>query len=146
MTNTFVLPSWPGAYLAGARTNQWAWHRKHVTTVTSVTRSVVHVKVQPDVQGAKGEGRITSHHIAARQFTAHSVYVLHRFFVFCYIASHCKFWLFHLLIIHPHRRALIVSWVLSCISAHSFKMINFCFPQLLLNQIMYSLSYNTPNP
>ena len=40
MTNTFVLPSWPGAYLAGARvsTNQRAWHRKHVTTVTSVLK------------------------------------------------------------------------------------------------------------
>ena len=39
VTNTFVLPSWPGAwsdpYLAGARMNQWAWHRKHMTTVTS---------------------------------------------------------------------------------------------------------------
>ena len=73
MTNTFVLPSWPGAYLAGARTNQWAWHRKHVTTVTSVTRSVVHVKVQPDVQGAKGEGRITSHIISQRGSSLHTV-------------------------------------------------------------------------
>ena len=35
-TNTFVLPSWPWAYLAGASVNQWAWHRKHMTTVTSV--------------------------------------------------------------------------------------------------------------
>ena len=32
VTNTFVLPSWPESYLAGA--NQWVWHRKHVTTVT----------------------------------------------------------------------------------------------------------------
>jgi len=49
VTNTFVLPSWPGTYLAGARANRWAWHRKHVTTVTSVytrTRSVVN-KVHP---------------------------------------------------------------------------------------------------
>ena len=36
VTKTFVLPSWPGAYLAGACANQWAWHRKHVTTVTSI--------------------------------------------------------------------------------------------------------------
>ena len=36
VTNTFVLASWPGAYLVGARAraNQWVWHRKHVTTVT----------------------------------------------------------------------------------------------------------------
>jgi len=42
VTNTFVLPSWPGAwsdpYLAGARVNQWVWHRKHVTTVTSYSK------------------------------------------------------------------------------------------------------------
>ena len=38
VTNTLVLPAWPGAYLAGARANQWAWHRKHVTTVTSMLK------------------------------------------------------------------------------------------------------------
>ena len=38
VTNTCVLPSWPGAYLAGAHVNQWAYHRKHVTTVTSVLK------------------------------------------------------------------------------------------------------------
>ena len=40
VTNTFVLPTWPGAwsdpYLVGVHANQWVWHRKHVTTVTSV--------------------------------------------------------------------------------------------------------------
>ena len=32
----FVFPSWPWAYIAGARVNQWAYHRKHMTTVTFV--------------------------------------------------------------------------------------------------------------
>ena len=37
VTNTFVLPSWPGAcYLAGARVNQWVWHRKRMTIITSI--------------------------------------------------------------------------------------------------------------
>jgi len=42
VTNTFVLPTWAGAwsdpYLVGVHANQWAWHMKHVTAVTSYSK------------------------------------------------------------------------------------------------------------
>ena len=38
VTNILVLPAWPGAYVAGECANQWAWYRKHMTTVTSVLK------------------------------------------------------------------------------------------------------------
>jgi len=58
VTNTLVLPAWPGAYLAGARANQWAWHRKHVTTVTSVLK-VLWTKCIPVIIQASNMSRIT---------------------------------------------------------------------------------------
>ena len=39
VTNTFVLPSWPGP-CARASAGQWAWHRKYVTTVTSALQAL----------------------------------------------------------------------------------------------------------
>ena len=59
------------------------------------TRSVVHVnKVHPTYEERRVKVALRHTLIATRQITAHSVYVLHRFFVFCYVASHRKFGLF----------------------------------------------------
>ena len=50
--DAFVFHSWPGAYLAGARANQWAWHRKHMTTVP-YSKCCEHQDSRPESRGGQ---------------------------------------------------------------------------------------------